>query len=181
MKKILIVILLAFVLVGCHDRNEDPFVIDYPIMKNVEHVYVKTNYTTALNLILDGTGVLLFAFDSNLYDCPYCQTVVPILNEAAIESGWDSIYYLDIYKMRAENTSEYRLLVGYIESQVQDLLVRNEQKTLVVPDVYFIKEGQIMGHHIATLYEDERFIYDLNETQRLTLKNIYLDLFSRIE
>lgn len=182
MKKIILTLITVMILVGCTVVPEDSFLTDYPSMQGMTHVYEKTSYTTALNTILDGTGVVLLAFDTNKYYCPFCVAAVPILNEAAIESGWGKIYYLDIYTMRMQNTSEYRLMLGYIDSKVDDLLMRGDDKALVVPDVYFIKDGVIVGHHIGTVYNEyENFVSELNETQANELKTIYLDLFKELE
>ena len=137
MKKIIIFCLLALALVGCSIPQTAKFEDDYPSMKDIKHVYLKTDYTTALNVILNETGVVILAFDTKKYTCPFCLEVVPILNEIALEEEWDVIYYLDIYNMRMQNTGEYRLLLGYLDSQTNTILEKNGIKTLIVPDVYF--------------------------------------------
>lgn len=174
MKKILVILLTILVLTGCHSPEVIRFEDDYPSMKGTEHVYIKTDYSTALNVLLNGTGVVLLGFDTRKYACPYCQEIVPILNEVALEEEWMSIYYLDIYDMRMNNTTEYRLLLGYLDSQTGSILEKSGVKTLVVPDVYFVKDGVILSHHIATLTDDENhFILGLDETEINALKDIY--------
>jgi hypothetical protein len=72
------------------------------------------------------------------------------------------------------NTTEYRLLLGYLDSQTGSILEKSGVKTLIVPDVYFVKDGVILSHHIATLTDDEsHFILGLDETQKNALKDIY--------
>ncbi|MFA6627685.1 MAG: hypothetical protein WCQ80_01980 [Bacilli bacterium] len=182
MKKLIAIVLFALVLGGCHRLEVIQFEDDYPSMKGQEHVYIKTDYTTALNIILNDTGVVLFAFDTKKYACPYCQEVVPLLNEVALEEGWEAIYYFDIYEMRINNTTEYRLLMGYLDSQTNSLLEKDGVKTLIVPDVYFVKEGKIVAHHIATLYnEDNRFVLGMDSVQIHTLKDLYRSYFQALK
>ena len=42
--------------------------------------------------------------------------------------------------MRTNYADEYQELVKLISNQVDDLIIREEKLTLVVPDVYFINE-----------------------------------------
>lgn len=182
MKKMLGLFLISILLVGCRVSTLATFEDDYPSMSNQEHVYQKANYSTALNVLLNETGVVLLAFDTKKYSCPYCQEVVPLLNEVALEEEWDVIYYLDIYDMRMQNTAEYRLLLGYLDSQTGSILEKEGVKTLIVPDVYFVKDGVIKAHHIATLTNDEnRFILGLDELQQQTLQDLYRSYFELLK
>jgi thiol-disulfide isomerase/thioredoxin len=180
MKAIIIFIMLCL-LGGCKASSLD-FNHDYPDMKDIAHVYEKIDFKQAKTLFTEGTGVVILGFDSNKKYCPYCHAVIPVLNEVALEVGCPKIYYLDIYDMRMNNTSEYQTLLILISSQVDDLLIRNEVKTLVVPDVYFIKDGVIVSHHIATLYdESNNFIAYLSDEDKTTLKAIYQAMFAELD
>ena len=184
MKKNILVVLLLVVglLVGCTRENDLNFNESFPTMESVNHVYKKSTYTTSLNLILDGTGVLLVAYDSDKKVDNYTDAVLPILNEAAIEAKQDLIHYLDIYDMQKDESAEYRLLLGYLDSQVEDMHVLSGSKTLLAPDVYFIKEGQIIGHHYSTIKDENgNYVSNLNAAQKDELKEIYLHLFSKLK
>jgi thiol-disulfide isomerase/thioredoxin len=179
MKKLLIIVLFCLTLSGCQKQD---FNDDFPMMRNFTHVYEKVDYEKAFDILENETGVLLLAFDSNKYMCPYCQSVLPILNEVAIKLAYPKIYYLDIFEMRNNNTPEYQELLNYIDTQVDDLLEKSGKTALVVPDVYFIKAGKIVAHHIATLYDDNsKLVSDLNQDQILTLKMIYEEMFALIK
>ena len=183
MKKVFLIILLFFLIVGCSNQKhsiED----DYAVLKGIHHVYEKVSYDEVVKALTstEGSYVIFFAFDPKLYECPYCMAVITILNDAAIDMNVDKILYLDIYDMRMNYTSDYQLLVGYLDSKVGDLIVREDKKVLVVPDVYVVKDGQIMGHHIATIKNDEgKYIRDLTPDETEQLKDIYRDLFSKIK
>ena len=172
MKKILILLLL-FMLAGCKSNS---FNKDFPYMKDVKHHYKKIGYDDAMSLLKNGTGVLLIAFNSNLYDCPYCKTVIPLLNEELYDEV-DVIYYLDIYQMRTNKTQEYIELLNYLDERVE-LLERDNEKIVVVPDVYFVRNGMIIGHHIGTIYNEEKqFIIDLSKEEKEELRLIYKNLY----
>lgn len=179
--KLIIIFIMLCVLGGCKSSSLD-FNRDYPEMKKVNHVYQKIDFKQALSIFTEGSGVVILAFDSNKKYCPYCHEVIPILNEVAIKSMYPKIYYLDIYEMRNLNTFEYQQLLQLIALQVDDLLIRNGDLTLVVPDVYFIKDGVIKAHHIATLYdENNNFIVKLNDEEKTELMTIYQEMFSYLQ
>ena len=176
--KILIVLILL--LVGCNTKDE--FLQDFPYMKETEHVFKKANYQEVVNAftVNPGINVVLFAFNPNYADCPFCHSAIPLLNEAALETGIERILYIDIYNMRKERNANYLILLGYLDGYVQDLIERDGLKEIIVPDVYFIKDGIILGHHIATVKdEDDRYIYNLNDEEKAQLKSIYLTLFRK--
>ena len=57
---------------------------------NNDNKIVYADYKTIFD-VLDGTGVIYFGFP----ECPWCRNAVPILLEAAEESGIKQIYYLN--------------------------------------------------------------------------------------
>nr|HPN60740.1 hypothetical protein [Bacilli bacterium] len=156
MKKTIILILLVLLgsLSGCQkNRVED----DYPMLNGINHVFEKSTYqevTKALT-VASGVQVVLFSYNPHFYECPFCLAVMPIINDAALKMGIEKILYLDIYEMRKNNTTEYQLLLGYLDNKVGDLIVRDGVKKLIVPDLYVVKDGEIAAHHIATLKNDK--------------------------
>ncbi|MFA7435101.1 MAG: hypothetical protein WC006_01895 [Bacilli bacterium] len=176
------IFLLVIFLVGCSNGRKK-FEDDYQMFKGQEHVFEKVNYKTVYEaLTKEGSYVILFAYDPDLYECPYCMEAIPIINEAALQEGVDKILYLDIRTMRVERTSEYLSLIDYIDEQVDDLQTRNDNLELIVPDLYVVKDGKILGHHIATLTDDEdKFILGLDSEQREELILIYKNLFKNVK
>ena len=181
MKKILfLIILFSVTLLGCSKDPLGKIEDDYEFLKEIDHIYEKIDYNTMINALTvdQGSYIIIFAFKQ----CPFCVEVIPILNEVAIEEGFDKILYHDIYDMRYNNTAEYKLLVGYLDNKVGDLISRDDVKTLVVPDVYFVRNGVILGHHIATILNDEgKYIRNLTEEETNQVKEIYRDLIKSIK
>lgn len=183
MRKIAFLALIFLLATLCGCRKSARFEDDYPQMRGIDHVYEKVGYDDVVDALTVSPGghVIFFGFDTRYAECPYCVACVPLLNEVAIELGVDKILYIDIYTMRKERTAEYVLLLGYLDGAVGDLLERNGLKEIIVPDVYVVKDGEILGHHIATIKDDDdRFIYDLNDEQKEEVKAIYRDLLARL-
>lgn len=182
--KISIFLLLGLIifLSGC-TSPKDKFEEDYQMFKNVDHVFEKVNYRSAYNALTGkGKYVIVFAYDPDLYVCPYCMEVLPILNEAALESEVVKILYLDIRTMRVERTDEYTELIDYIFDQVDDLKSREGKLEIIVPDVYVVSDGEILAHHVATLKDDEgKYILGLDDNQKSELKDIYINMFDKLK
>lgn len=176
-------LLFSITLSACSSQKR-AFEEDYQIFKDIEHVYYKSNYKKVYNALTKAKGnyVIVFAYDPDLYVCPFCMEVLPILNEVALDKGVDKILYLDIRMMRLERTDEYLALIDYISKQVDDLEIRNEQLEIIVPDVYVVQDGKILGHHIATIKDEEgNYIRNLDEEKKNELIEIYKNLFKNIK
>lgn len=175
MKKIIsLLLILVVVLTGCSrkDPSKAKLLGEYASLENENHVFREVSFDEAINFMENKTGAIIFSFPT----CPYCQAVMPILNRVAQEAKVKEILYLDIYTMRKDNTLEYQELLALITSQVDDLSYSDatESHRIVVPDVYFIKNGKILNHHIATIKDQEgKWIKELNDEQSNTLKEIY--------
>lgn len=181
--KINIFIILSFCLflVGC-SNGKKAFEEDYQMFKGINHVYEKSNYDEVYNALTkkEGYQIILFAYDPNLAICPYCIKILPIINDLALEVGIKKILYLDIRTMRVERTLEYLALIEYISEQFSDLEMKNDQIEIIVPDLYIVKDGKILGHHIATLKNEEgKYILDLNEEELKDLTTIYYNLLKQ--
>ncbi|MGD9604806.1 MAG: hypothetical protein AB7V00_01460 [Bacilli bacterium] len=181
MKKLVVLILLSLIaLSGC---KSDPVVEDFPMLEGQDHVFQKSDFTevTKALTVLTGVHVILFSYDPDFYECPFCLAVMPIINEAAIKIGVEEILYLDIYEMRKNNTTDYQLLLGYLDSKVGDLIERDGVKKIIVPDLYVVKDGEIAIHHIATLKDNNgAFIAELTDDQKQELQTLYENMFKLV-
>ena len=179
MKKIIIsLFLIVFLLTGCNNKENDKILQDYPNINDEHHVYKVATYHEVIDLLTNKTGVVIFGFST----CPYCQAVMPLLNQSAKEVNYRRILYFDIYEMRKDKTDEYLNLVEIITKQVDDLAYDEEgTPRIVVPDVYFVKDGTIVAHHIATSKDENgNWIRNLSNDQQEELKTIYKSYFQLI-
>lgn len=128
-----------------------------------------------IDVLTKGTGVVYFGFPG----CPWCRNVIPVLFEVAKENDVDTIYYFNPREIRTSGNDAYQQLTTILN----DYLEENDEgvKTLYVPDVYFVKDGKIMGNHLSTVDSQSDPYTPLDEEQRAELKNIYQELFDKIK
>lgn len=133
-------------------------------------VYLKRD--EIIDTLKSKTGIVYFGYPS----CPWCRNVVPILLEVAIQEKVSVIYYVDIHEIDDQIQQDLKeLLDEYLKTDDE-----TNEKILAVPDVYFIKEGTILGHHISTVESYKNPYKGMNDKQKQELKNIYLEYIKEL-
>ena len=117
---------------------EDKFISQYPKVTS-GHKFVYAEPAEILDIIDGGDGVVFLGF----LECPWCQQLAPIIQEAAQSEKIDKIFYLDIKESRANNDEVYQKLV----TKLQDYLPKDDDGNprISVPDVTAYRGGQIVG------------------------------------
>lgn len=89
-----------------------------------------------------GDGLVFLGFK----ECPWCQKLAPIVDEAAKAENLDKIYYLDIRSARENNDETYQKIVA----KLKDYLRKDENGNprVYVPDVTAVRSGQVVGHFL---------------------------------
>lgn len=202
------IVLLATLLIKCVNNNSSfendalKFKNEYEILngkKNnasddaYEEIKISSNnpiiyasYSDVEELVTNGTGVIYFGFP----ECPWCRAAVPVLLDAANESGIDKIYYFNAVKIRdkkhlnevgeivtdEEGTAEYSKLIQLLYDNLGQYEGLNNPsiKRLYFPTVVFVKDGEVIGTHIGTLESHDDVKNVLNESQSVELREIYL-------
>lgn len=180
MKRIILAC-LCLMLLGCNTKTD--------IVKFKEE-YEKENQNTGISLeidleanlkyvdnkqaneLLEGTGILYLGFPT----CPWCRNMVPILLEVAKENNL-TVSYLNTRKVK--KGEEYTKLLSLINDYLEE--DENGKKVLYVPDVYFVKDGVIVGHNLGTVASQENPKTPLTEEQKNELKTIYQTLMDKIK
>lgn len=113
-----------------------------------DHRFVETNENEILAKFESGDGLIFLGFT----ECPWCQALAPIVDEAAKAENLDKIYYLNIKEARAHNTETYQKLIKKLEP----LLNKDDkgQPRIYVPDVTAVKKGKIVGHFLQETAPD---------------------------
>ncbi|NLA33922.1 MAG: hypothetical protein GX861_03585 [Tenericutes bacterium] len=144
MKKygLLLIALIIFV-AGCEIKTvdevkENTFALEYHLDFNHPYKYITPE--EAIDFLQEGSGIIMFGFSS----CPWCQSMVNILYEVAKDKNINEIYYLDIKKIREQNTEEYQQIVNILNDYLYE--DKDNNKRIYVPDIYFLNEGKILGH-----------------------------------
>lgn len=191
-KKLMVVIdiLLGAILVGIMTfgiyqylkSDGEKFKAEYEALNN-ENVNInisKNNpikYVTldeVFDIIQNKTGVIYFGFPG----CPWCRNMIPVLFEAAKNNNIDTIYYFNPRNVKKSDNDEYNKLKEILNEYLSE--DENGQKVLYVPDVYFIKDGKIVGHHLGTVDSQEEPTISLTEEEKNELLYIFNELFEKI-
>lgn len=191
-KKLMVVIdiLLGAILVGVMTfgiyqylkSDGEKFKAEYEALNN-ENVNInisKNNpikYVTldeVFDIIQNKTGVIYFGFPG----CPWCRNMIPVLFEAAKNNNIDTIYYFNPKNVKKSDNDEYNKLKEILNEYLSE--DENGQKVLYVPDVYFIKDGKIVGHHLGTVDSQEDPTISLTEEEKNELLDIFNELFEKI-
>lgn len=148
------------------------FYRDYPNVSQ-DNIYYYATFDEIVEVFEKGTGIVFFGFPA----CSWCQAYAPVLDEVARERDIAKIYYLDIMKMRKDNSDEYKKLIELTKEYLEN--DENGSKKIYVPDAYFVKDGKIVGHNnsMSMLSGDNVKEY-FDEEKRKELK---LELISLVE
>ena len=95
-----------------------------------------------------GSGLIFLGFQQ----CPWCQQLAPLVDDAAKAEGLDKIYYLDIRHARETNDDTYKKLVEKLKPHLRT--DENGQPRVYVPDVTALKGGHIVGHFLQETTAD---------------------------
>lgn len=193
MKKWISVVLASLFLVACSngsyqepkvDQKMDiPYKLElksskadmsgYKYLRGKVADFKEVSASEALRLMDEkGTGVLYLGYDT----CPFCVRAVPELNEAMKRSGV-SVYYVNTTRMNEVEANAFL-------AKFSEVLKANGDHSdgLYVPIVVSIKDGVPVAEQTSLVkgFVIENESSQLNETQKLALQTIYLNLFQRI-
>ena len=110
----------------------------------VDNVFKMVNAKEAYELLDDEQAIVMFGFK----ECKWCKSYLPILNEVVTENNVPVVYYCNIKEDRKNNTEDYKKLVEKLKDYLYEDADKN--KRIYVPDVYFVKNGKIVGHNNDT-------------------------------
>lgn len=85
------------------------------------------------------------------------------------------INYVDVMQLEG---SDYKKIVPVINQYLKE---ENGKKILYSPDVYFVRNGIIAGHHLSTVISQKNPRINLKEEQKEELINIYQELINKIK
>lgn len=122
-------------------------------------------------------AVVFFGFP----ECKWCQAYVKYLNDIAKEYGVNQILYYNIKYDRNKNTEFYKK----IQEIAKDYLLQDEEGNprVYVPDVYFIKDGKIVGHNndtstISKMELEEYYTKENTEALQDKLNSLFKEISS---
>lgn len=169
MKRIVVFLLLLMLMAGCRQKIEYDQPTGEPCDMSGYEIETDTFYSMTLEEFYRGcdeekTMVVLLSHIT----CPWCQCLVPVVDEVALERKW-GIYYIDA---DVEFLNDQRILemCGRIEGKTA---VDDEgNPCLYLPSILFVQKGQIMDIHVGTVTGHDATATGLSEKQRKRL--VYL-------
>ena len=185
MKKI-IIMLISILLVGCTTSNDIArFKEEYEAL-NDENIKVIVDEEVVVNYVdeketydflTNGTGIIYFGL-ANSHEC---RNVVPSLFEVAKENNLVVNYYdTNRFSSKGDEEIETETFSKIIELLYYHLKEDTEgNKVLFVPDVYYVKDGEIIDHHLGTIDKKEDSTVALNEEEKKKLFDIYHQLINK--
>ena len=128
---------------------------------NIKYIYGKE----LLNKLESKESTIIYFGYS---DCPWCRSIISTLTDVVIENNIDNFYYVNVKKIDKST-------VNKIKIRLNDYLEENDNgiKTLYVPDVYFIKDGDIKYHYLSNIDSVKNPYKKMNEEQIKELKDVY--------
>lgn len=211
MEKIFIImfVLMALFMIGCSKETDAlKFKAEYENLNGEEvgnndkkymtieiddkNPIVYSNYEEVFETF-NSTGIIYFGFPA----CPWCRNAVPVLLEAADEAEINKIYYLNNLSDRdiktldengnliteKEGTEKYNKLLDLLAEYASEYNGLNDSKIkrLYFPTVVFIKDGEIIYAHVATVDSQEDPYTSLTKEQHNELKDIYVKYMKEIK
>lgn len=179
---VIIVLLLSIIIFFLYQNDSIRFKFSYEYINIMEYnngkkIKVEIPYDNKikylneeelLTFIKEGTGILYFGYNT----CPWCRNVIPILIDTVNKNNIDTIYYADIHNLDISSIKEelYGILADYLRKNDEN------KRVLAVPDVYFIKNGKIIDHHLGAVDSYYNPYEKMTSSQQKELTNIYEEL-----
>jgi predicted bacteriocin transport accessory protein len=126
-----------------------------------------------IDFVKNSTGILYIGYPT----CPWCRNIIPVLLNVGINNN-ETIYYVNSKKLKQDDIDVYNELINLLGDYLR--VDSQGNKVLYVPDVYFIKDGKIVGHHLGSVSSQTNPKELLNDEQKQELYNIYEELLNEI-
>ena len=192
-KKYLIIILMCLCLTGCtvnintnggttgkedinyvsFEEETKKFINEYKDVNSYIEVDIpketKIHYASTeevLNLVTSGTGIIYFGRPT----CPWCRNIIPVLASVANSNNMVINYYNP-----GEVSADESYMYVEIKNKLSDYLRTNDngEKAFYLPDVYFIKDGKVIGHKLGSVASQINAYISLTDEQIKELSDIY--------
>lgn len=174
---------------GKKDKNGNLYL---ELVINEDNVIQYANYKKIFSILERGTAVVYFGAS----DCPGCRALVPILLEAADETGIDTIYYLNLTLDRDQKNLDSKGRINIEkkgEKEYQELLLKldsilgsytglddNTIKRIYFPTVVFIRDGDIISSYIGDMNSEENSTYQFTTKEQQELKDNFINSMNQL-
>lgn len=176
-KAVFLFIIVLVLLTGCSVKkteelsSAEKFSLEYSISKDNPFEYVTID--EVLNILESQSGIIFFGTP----DSDMCVSNAKILNQILSSKNISRVYYYNPKIIQEKNTKKYKQLIKKLENHLDN---DDEGKPyLYLPDVYFVKHGEIIGHNNIGAVVDGSVDYDFLKKKNKSIKNKYLELIDK--
>lgn len=177
MRKLIVLFSVVVLLIpGCSIKKEsevtdaEKFAAEYSVAKQNPFKYASID--EVLEIFKNGSGIVFFSNS----DDELCVEVASLLLESLNDENIKDVYYYNPQVIRDNNTDDYNELLDILEDYLS--LDDNQEVYLFLPDVYFIKNGGIIGHNNDLAVMDGSIDEILTTKRKKQLMNKYLELIN---
>lgn len=173
------VIMLGVLFMSSCQNGKKQINNDYPQITDKNHVFEKTTVEEVNQKLTNKDDFyLIMGFSS----CPWCQALMPELNDTAKQNKVKIIYYLDIKEIRdnkeAEGYDLFQTLTNFSFKEIVD----QEKNRVNAPTFVKIVNGEVVKHHLNTvsghIKNENGVLPPLSTEQKIELKNILNSFFN---
>lgn len=151
-----------------------------------------------VDILKNEDAVIYFGFAA----CPWCRNAVPVLIDTAKELNVEKIYYVDILDMRdtfkfsgsiepeqtKKGTDAYYEILKFLDKKLDKFYVTDDAgnmydtgvKRLYAPTVVGVKDGKVVGFHVATVESQTDPYETLTDKQKEELKKEYKTIIEAV-
>ena len=161
-----------------------------------KNLFVYKTDKEIVDILKKQTGIIYFGFAN----CPYCRSMVSILNDIAKEKNIDKIYYVDIENIRdtyevvskiavkiTNGTENYYKILNLLDEYLGMYTITDTDaveyntgvKRLYAPTVVTVDNGEIVGFHEGTI-EEASYNVQLSDDEKKDLVAIYSDMITNL-
>ena len=147
----------------------------YPGFNDPDHNFKRVTLKEANRIYKEGgSGILYYGYSH----CSWCPQAVPVMNEVAKDLDM-TIYYIDVESDDGNTEESYNELI----SLTQDFLKKDEngKPSMYVPQVFVVKNGEIVADHLSTVDSYKPSQGNMTEKQNRELYKIYEKMFKKLK
>ncbi|MBR0136891.1 MAG: hypothetical protein IJM15_00560 [Erysipelotrichaceae bacterium] len=166
MRKIAIILLCLLALAGCkktyeydQPENESCDMSGYELETDMFHELTLEQFYEAA----DGKKTMIVLLSH--VTCPWCQALVPVVDEVAREKGF-GIYYMEADK---EFLNDERLLKMCQKIENKTAIDEEGNPCLYLPSILYVRKGEVIDIHVGTVSGHDATVMGLSEKQRARL------------
>lgn len=173
---VIIVFLFSVIVSSC--ESEDTIMKNYPSINDENHIFEELTINNVIDkLEKKESFYLVMGFP----ECPWCQSLMPVLNSVAKEYEGITIYYLAIKEMRDNEEDANHETYIQLEKNYFKEAVDIEKNRLNAPTFVKVENGKMKQYHLNTvsthILNENNVLPPLTEEEKDELEGILRNFF----